>query len=431
MRTRIVWLTCLFLISAQLPLAHAVSFKELQLNQRQTEQRKLQLQVEKDALDRKVEQKEQQLNEKLETLNELEKERQMIELNIQETEQKLVEQLDVLDKIQEELAEVQALYDERKKIADQRLIALQIHDRQLNYVDILLGASNILDFFKRIEGVNLFLQVDRDLMTAMNEEKEEIEEQQYIEQQALQAIETSKELLEVQRDFAKLHEERQREIVAQLKESFHTLTTEQQKVTQQYEADIERLKVIDEEMNELWKRQRPPTVIYPERTSGGALTPQISGKRPEHVSLICSDTIDDAFFKKLEASGKLAGQGPLILRIAEKHRIDPVIFAAITIHETGHGTSKAIREYNNPGGMMNPKTNWSTLIRYNSLEQGLNATARTISRLMNKGGLKTIEQLGAVYAPIGAANDPSHLNLHWAPSVKKFINEMGGYRCTH
>lgn len=429
MRIRIVWLTCLFLICAQLPSAHAVSFKELQLEQRQTEQRKLQLQVEKKALDQKVAQKEQQLKEKLDKLDELEKERKAIERDIQKTEEKLLEQLTLLDEIRDELDIVQTLYDERKKIADQRLIALQKNDRQLNYVDILLGSANILDFFKRIEGVNLFLRVDRDLMTTMNEEKEQIEEQQYIEQQALQAIESSKELLEVQRDFAKLHEERQRELVAELKEAFDALTSEQQKVTTRYETDIARLKVIDEEMEELVKRQRPPTVIDPGQNASST-TASTSGRRPENVTLTCGDTIGDAFFDKLNASGKLAGQGPLIIRIAEKYHIDPVIFAAITIHETGHGTSKAIREYNNPGGMMNPKTNWSTLIRYNSLEQGLDATARTISRLMNKGGLKTIEQLGAVYAPIGAANDPSNLNRHWAPSVKKFINEMGGYRCS-
>ena len=100
--------------------------------------------------------------------------------------------------------------------------------------------------------------------------------------------------------------------------------------------------------------------------------------------------------------------------------------AAITFHETGFGKSNAIINYNNPGGIMNPATNWSKLIRFNSLEDGLRMTAKTINKLVYKGGHSTIRSLGSVYAPVGAANDPTGLNNHWGNNVTKIVNDLGG-----
>lgn len=123
-------------------------------------------------------------------------------------------------------------------------------------------------------------------------------------------------------------------------------------------------------------------------------------------------------------SGVLAGRGDEIKSIAEEKGIDPVLFAAISMNESTRGTSNAIVAYNNPGGLMNPKT--GKLFRFGSLTEGLQSMGRTLYNRIRVDGLTTIEKLGGVYAPVGAANDPTNLNSHWVPTVTSIASELGG-----
>lgn len=125
-------------------------------------------------------------------------------------------------------------------------------------------------------------------------------------------------------------------------------------------------------------------------------------------------------------AGKLSGTQSTIIALSEEKGIDPVLFAAIAIHETGYGTSNAIVNKNNPGGLMDPKTGSKQLYSFPTLEDGLRAMANTLHNRIIRDGLVTLEALGSVYAPIGAANDPNNLNSHWVPNVTKIANELGG-----
>ena len=111
-----------------------------------------------------------------------------------------------------------------------------------------------------------------------------------------------------------------------------------------------------------------------------------------------------------------------IIAEAKKAGVSPVIFAAIMIHESAWGTSQAIREHNNPSGQMSS----SGIIHYNSLDEGIEATGRTLQNLIVKRKLQTVEQLGSVYCPVGAANDPLGLNKYWVPAIKDFMVALGG-----
>lgn len=122
--------------------------------------------------------------------------------------------------------------------------------------------------------------------------------------------------------------------------------------------------------------------------------------------------------------GVFTGKADMFIEAAENNQIDPVLLAAIAWHETGAGKSYAVRNYNNPGGLMNP--NGSGLFRYSSLEDGINAMASNLYRLYIAQGLVTIPDIGAKYAPIGAGNDPTGLNNHWVPVVTKLATQFGG-----
>lgn len=99
--------------------------------------------------------------------------------------------------------------------------------------------------------------------------------------------------------------------------------------------------------------------------------------------------------------------------------MDPALVKAIIAHETGDMTSNAARKKFNFGGIMGK----DGLRTYGSAEEGIEAVAKLLSTPRYKG--KTIEQIGAIYAPVGASNDPNNLNSNWVKGVYKLYNQYG------
>jgi hypothetical protein len=125
--------------------------------------------------------------------------------------------------------------------------------------------------------------------------------------------------------------------------------------------------------------------------------------------------------ESLFSRGALKGKAGMVVEKAIDNGIDPKLFAAIIAHETGSGTSNAIINYNNPAGIMDPKTKWTKLKRFGSLSEGLDYSAKNLKRRLDQTG-GDIAKLASVYAPIGAENDPRNLNANWQSGVNKFYN---------
>ena len=121
------------------------------------------------------------------------------------------------------------------------------------------------------------------------------------------------------------------------------------------------------------------------------------------------------------SKGALKGKAGLVVESAVKAGLDPSLFAAVIAHETGSGTSNAIINYNNPAGIMDPKTNWSKLKKFGSLEEGLSYSAKNLKRRVDESG-GNFAKLAQIYAPIGAGNDPKGMNSAWSSGVSKFYN---------
>lgn len=128
----------------------------------------------------------------------------------------------------------------------------------------------------------------------------------------------------------------------------------------------------------------------------------------------------------LSGAGAFSGYTDSFLNTAKKYNIDVVLMIAIALHETGNGSSNAVVNKNNPGGLMNPATGSKQLYEFGTLAEGIDAMGKTLSNRINKDGLTTIDSLGAVYAPLGAANDPNNLNQHWVGNVGKNVSMLGG-----
>lgn len=124
--------------------------------------------------------------------------------------------------------------------------------------------------------------------------------------------------------------------------------------------------------------------------------------------------------------GRLAGTENKFQAAGEKYGVDPALLMAIAMHETGNGTSKAVADRNNPGGLMDPETNWSEIKRFASLDEGIDSMARNLKEKYIDQGLTSIEAIQQKYAPVGAANDPQGKNKDWVAGVSKFYEKTRG-----
>ena len=165
-------------------------------------------------------------------------------------------------------------------------------------------------------------------------------------------------------------------------------------------------------------------------TSGGTLSSDSgsSSSGASDVENVASVTIGKIKFTpemlNRHLQNKLANQGQTIINYGNKYKVDPGLASAIMLHESAYGKSNAIRNYNNPGGIMDPKTNWKKLKRFPSIAAGIDYTISNLYRNYIAKGLTTIPKIGAKYAPIGASNDPRGLNKHWVPTITKLYNKM-------
>lgn len=138
----------------------------------------------------------------------------------------------------------------------------------------------------------------------------------------------------------------------------------------------------------------------------------------------------DLFLTNFNSAGEFTGMGNTFIEVSRNAGIDPVLFSAITFHETGYGRSTLVTEYNNPGGLYNSKTD--DFYHFDTLKAGLTATAENLYNLYIAQGLTTISKIGAKYAPIGAPNDPTNINRFWIPNVTSIAKDLGGltYACS-
>ncbi len=144
-------------------------------------------------------------------------------------------------------------------------------------------------------------------------------------------------------------------------------------------------------------------------------------------NVVCTPTgqVDEDKTEDVFASaGVFTGKKQAFLDAAEKHGVDPVLFIAIVMNETGWGTSSAVVNKNNPGGVM--LVGGGGLRTFATIEEGIDYTAGNLYRNYIAKGIVTIPEIGAKYAPIGAANDPTGMNMNWVPTVTAITIKLGG-----
>lgn len=112
--------------------------------------------------------------------------------------------------------------------------------------------------------------------------------------------------------------------------------------------------------------------------------------------------------------GKLSNTGSIFIKYSNAYKVNAALMAAISIHETGNGSSSLCKNKNNFFGMKG--------MSFNSVDEGIKRGISNLSRNYIHIGRKTLERIRDKYAPLY----DSPLNKDWVPGVGKFYKQITG-----
>ena len=134
-----------------------------------------------------------QINQAYNEFQELDEEAAKTKSDIDETEEAKSKTEDRIDELETEIDELEVRIAERDELLKDRIKSMYQSNGAVNYIDVLLGASNFGDFIERVAALHNIAQQDRNLLD------EHIEDQKALEQ-AKEEVEISIVQLEEQMD---------------------------------------------------------------------------------------------------------------------------------------------------------------------------------------------------------------------------------------
>lgn len=111
---------------------------------------------------------------------------------------------------------------------------------------------------------------------------------------------------------------------------------------------------------------------------------------------------------------KLSNTGNIFVKYSNAYKVNAALMAAISIHETGNGSSSLCKNKNNFFGMKG--------MSFGSVDEGIKRGISNLSRNYIRIGRKTLESIRDKYAPLY----DSPLNKDWVPGVGKFYKQITG-----
>jgi TP901 family phage tail tape measure protein len=134
------------------------------------------------------------------------------------------------------------------------------------------------------------------------------------------------------------------------------------------------------------------------------------------------DDMSRSAFDKKFAGTPLAGKYDQIVAAARANGVSPALLAGVIAHETGNGH---VLSGNNVAGLMDPATGMAKKMQFGSLDAGISKAGQVVAKNYRLAG-GDLDNMGAEYAPPGAANDPRGLNGGWPAGVRKQMNALSG-----
>ena len=113
---------------------------------------------------------------------------------------------------------------------------------------------------------------------------------------------------------------------------------------------------------------------------------------------------------------------PLYQQYGEQYGVNPIFLAAVSILETGRGTSGAYQTGNNAMGISDKEGP----VKFGKVEDSIKKMAEILgSKDGVYKGAYTVEDIGAIFSPVGAENDYNGTNHNWAYNVISLMQGMG------
>jgi len=147
-----------------------------------------------------------------------------------------------------------------------------------------------------------------------------------------------------------------------------------------------------------------------------------------------ANDLDRSSFERRFKGSKLAGSYDAIVESAQRHGIPPSLVASIFGNETGFGKSRAIRDYNNPGGIMAGGKGNRLFRSYDTLAAGIDDAVRIQARHYREsdGNLENFfHRKPGGYSPVGAANDPNKTNQYAPRDVGNIQTTLRSWEDVH
>lgn len=174
------------------------------------------IQSQRSAVQTNIELKQSEIQKIKDELITLTEKLQRLEEAIKDNEEVMNQTKKDMSKVEEEVSELEASItdvqkdiDRRNEILKERISSMQENGGATNYLEVLLGATNFIDFIDRFSLVTKITKADQDLLESQEEDKLKLEEQK---------ANLNQKLLELE-DLVLEYEQIQEQVIAQKEEN--------------------------------------------------------------------------------------------------------------------------------------------------------------------------------------------------------------------
>ncbi len=131
-----------------------------------------------------------------------------------------------------------------------------------------------------------------------------------------------------------------------------------------------------------------------------------------------SNSFNDLLLDNENKKNPLNNKGRIFIREAKRHGVNPELLMAIALHESARGTSSAVRERHNIGGIMTSK---QKLKIFSNIDLCIDQMAETLAFHHREDKINTVKELA--YAGKYCAKNEAQ---EWIKGVMYYLNELNG-----
>lgn len=175
---------------------------------------------------------------------------------IREKEAQIEEAQLEIDRLQGEIAILKEQIKKRDELLKERVRSIQENGGVINYMDVLLGAQSFGDFINRVSAVTTFMQADRDMLKAHQDDKAALDLKEAEMKQQLEELSQKKAQLEEMKKKLEGQVAEKNKLLAHLNEQEEKMHEELHELEDQAGLLAAQEKAIKKEIEAWNKRQR-------------------------------------------------------------------------------------------------------------------------------------------------------------------------------